>query len=184
MFLFFIYRVFVFEFHLCWSVLSVVSSCIWHLIQSEFDWCLMKCWSCVSSSLLTVQTEGLSIRNSWSSSSRPQPVRWRWVVFRDKKNIILVFTLVNAWYSTLDRIIWLCWVYLLVLSPSFSPWPVEAVFWCVESLSASSSSRPAQPAVLASTCSRCSVWLRRWGRVSHQEPRTSWKWCNSSRRWE
>ena len=73
---------------------------------------------------------------------------------------------------------------LLASLPSCSLWPVEAAFWCVESSSVFSSCSPPRLAVPASTCNRCRVWLTRWGRASHPEHRTSWRWCTSSRRWE
>lgn len=86
--------------------------------------------------------------------------------------------------------IWLCLVSFnhlfmppSVWSPRCCPSLVEAVFWCAESLWGFSSYSPAQSAALASTCSRCSVWLRRLEQASHQEPRTWWTWCTSSKRW-
>ena len=42
---FLIYRKSIFQFHLCWFQINNFP------IQSEFDWCVMKCWSCVSSLL-------------------------------------------------------------------------------------------------------------------------------------
>lgn len=169
------------------------------------------------SPLLTVQTEGLSTRNSWSSSIHPQHVRSRWGTFTDISVMTLwplLETLASSklhWslhiYKFLDiiqsgalagvsstlscicvwlRLLSLCHLFMSssVGSPSCCPWLVEAVFWCAESLWGSSSCSPAQPAALALTCSKCSFWLRRWEQTSRQEPRTSWTWCTSSRRWD